>query len=98
VGLRDKLKRLERAVEEETIKLACGECGEEFTVAVGTDLALLVHEWALGAGAEPQQPTPPDVLLLTEHACRWEALEVKETGEPWPLSDVGGGAIGLTIR
>jgi hypothetical protein len=41
---------------------------------------------------------PPDVFVVAEHPCGWESLEVKATGKPWPLSDVGGGVIGLTIR
>ncbi len=98
MGIRDRIRNLERAVEGEVVALRCRGCGEGFTVAEDTDLELLAREWALGAGVDPHQPTPPEILSLTEHPCGWEALEVKATGKPWPLSDVGGGVIGLTVR
>jgi hypothetical protein len=97
-GLQGRLRNLEREVEEETVTLRCRECGEEMTVAEDTDVALLAWEWVQGSGAKSYQPTPPDVYLLTEHPCGWGSLEVKATGKPWPLSDVGGGMVGLTIR
>jgi hypothetical protein len=96
MGLRDKLKRLERAVEGETVALVCVECGEELTVAEDTDLALLAHEWVHGSDGESHQPTPPDVFVITGHRCGWESLEVKATGKTWPLMDIGGGMIGFT--
>jgi hypothetical protein len=96
VGLRDKLRRRERAAEGEMVTLLCRECGEELTVAEDTDLALLAYEWVQGSGGESYQPTPADVFVITGHRCGWESLEVKATGKPWPLMDIGGGMIGFT--
>ena len=103
MGLRGRLRRLEREAEAETETLCCRKCAEEMTVAEDTDIALIVWEWEQGVrdlGGEPEvyRPTPPDVFVVTEHPCGWESLEVKATGEPWPWKDVGGGMIGLTIR
>jgi hypothetical protein len=98
VRLRQRLERLEREAHVETVTLRCRECQGEMTVAEDTDLALLAYEWVQGSGGESYQPTPPDVFVLTEHPCGWGSLEVKATCKPWPLSDVGGGIIGLTIR
>jgi hypothetical protein len=103
MGLRGRLRRLEREAERETVTLRCRECGEEMTVAEDTDIQLICWEWEQGVrdrGGEPEvyRPRPPDVFVVVEHPCGWESLEVKGTGKPWPLSDVGGGVIGLTIR
>jgi hypothetical protein len=96
VGLRDRMRRLERAVENQTVTLVCRECGEELTVAEDTDLAYLAWEWAQVTGVRSYQPTPPDVFVIAEHACGDEALVEKATGKPWPLMYVGGGMVGLT--
>ena len=88
IGLRDKVKRLERAAEGEMVTLHCRECGEELRVAEVTDLALLAHAWVQGSGGESYQPTPPDVFVITGHRCGWESLVVKGTGKPWPLMDI----------
>jgi hypothetical protein len=96
VGLRDRMRRLERAVEGETVTLRCRECGEELTVAENTDLAYLAWEWVQESGAKSYQPTPPDVFVIAEHPHGLGSLEVKATGKPWPLMDMGGGMVGLT--
>jgi hypothetical protein len=96
VGLRDRLRRLEREAEGQVVRLRCWECGKELTVAEDADLALLAYEWVQQSGGESYQPTPPDVIVITGHRCGWESLEVKAAGNPWPLMDVGGGIVGLT--
>jgi hypothetical protein len=97
VGLRDKLRRLERAAEGEMVTLLCRECGEELTVAEDTDLAYLAFEWAQETGEQSYRPTPLDVFVVVEHEQHGEApLVVKATGKPWPLMDIGGGMIGFT--
>ena len=98
MGLWKRLERLEREAHGDTVTLRCRECGEEMTVTEDTDLALLAYEWVQGSGGESYQPTPPDVFVITRHPCGWGSLEVKATGKPWPLTDVGDGIIGLTIR
>lgn len=49
MGLKDKLKRLQRIAGEETT-LVCQRCGEELRVRDGIELDLLAHEWAEEAG------------------------------------------------
>jgi hypothetical protein len=71
VGLRERLERLEREAEGETVTLVCRGCGEEMTVAEDTDLALLAWEWVRGSGGESYQRTPPDVFVVTQHPCGW---------------------------
>ena len=46
MGLKDKLKRLQRAGGVQTTVLVCQECGEELTVLDGIELDLIGHEWA----------------------------------------------------
>lgn len=96
MGLRDRLRKLERQAEGDTVALRCRACAEEMRVAEDTDLELIAWEWAQQSGGDSHQPTPPDVLVIAGHPCGWRALEVKATGDPWPLMDVGGGLRGLT--
>jgi hypothetical protein len=99
VGLRDKLRRLERAAEGEMVTLLCRECGEELTVAEDTDLAYLAWEWAQETGEKSYQPTPPEVFVVVEHEQHGEApLVVKATGKPWPLWTSEGVGLGLRGR
>lgn len=85
MGLRDKLRRLERRSEGETVTLLCQECGEEFRVAEDTDVELLAWEWIEHTGEKSYQPTPKDVFVIVEHEHGASALVKKATGEPWPF-------------
>jgi len=96
MSLRDKLRRLERRSEGETVTLVCQECGEEFRVAEDTDLALVAWDWLEHTGAESYQPTPKDVFAIVDHAHGTSALVKKATGEPWPLTIRGAGIVGFT--
>jgi hypothetical protein len=98
MGLRDKLRRLERRSEGETVTLVCQECGEEFRVAEDTGPALVAFEWQEHTGAKSYQPTPKDVFVLRghKHAGSRAPLVKKATGEPWPLTTRGAGVVGLT--
>ena len=95
MGLKDKLKRLQRIAGEETTTLVCQECGEELRVRDGIELDLLAHEWAeeqrrRGRGHEVHGDTYPDVYLVNHHPCGWTALRYKYTGErlfPWEVID-----------
>ena len=87
MGLKDKLKRLQRIAGEETTTLVCQECGEELTVRDGIELDLIAHEWAeeqrrRGQGHELYGETHPDVFLFNNHSCDWTALRNKYTGKP----------------
>jgi hypothetical protein len=100
MGLRGKLRRLERLSEGETVTLVCQECGEEVRVAEDTGPALVAWDWLQETGAESYQPTPKDVFVIVGHRRSHEhgasALVKKATGEPWPLTIRGAGIVGLT--
>jgi hypothetical protein len=89
MGLKDKMRRLERAAERETATLVCQECGEEFRVRHGIELDLVAHAWAQGykeRGGEVYQETPADALALVNHEHSELSLINKRTGErlfPW---------------
>ena len=87
MGLKAKLKRLQRIASEETATFVCQECGEELTVRDGIELDLLAHDWAeeqrrRGRGPEVYGETHPDVYLVNDHPCGWTALRHMYTGEP----------------
>ena len=95
MGLKDKLKRLQRAAGVETTVLVCQDCGEELRVQDGIELDLLAHEWVeeqRRRGREPEVygEMHPDVFLINNHPCPWTALRNKYTGErlfPWGVID-----------
>jgi hypothetical protein len=85
MGLRDKLKRPERVAEEETVVLACEECGEQFVVRAGIELDLVAHSWAKeykNRGGKVYQETPPDALAVANHRHSDLLLVDKRIGEP----------------
>lgn len=88
MGIRERLRNLEREAEGEYDALVCRECGERFQVAVDTDLAYLAWEWAQEMGERSYQETPADVFLIAEHAHGdehpLETLVYEATGKPWP--------------
>jgi hypothetical protein len=96
MGLRGKLRRLERLSEGETVTLLCQKCGEEFRVAEDTGPALVAWDWLQQTGAESYQPTPKDVFVIVGHEHGASALVKKATGESWPLTIRGAGIVGLT--
>ena len=84
MGLRDRLRHLERAAEGEITTLVCQECGEEFRVREGIELELVAHAWAAGykeRGGVVYQETPPDVLAITNHRHGELSFVDKSTGE-----------------
>jgi hypothetical protein len=89
VGLRDKMRRLERAAEEETALVVCEECGEEFRVRQGVELELVAHSWTEGQKSRGEkvyreavyQETPPDALAIANHRHGELAFINKRTGE-----------------
>ena len=84
MGLRDKLKRLERATDVRTVELRCPECGAEFA-AKGEDplLDYLAHEWAKGYEGETYRETPADVVRIANHEHDPSLMINKATGKPW---------------
>jgi hypothetical protein len=89
LGIRERLRHLERAAEDETVLLRCLECGEELRVREGIELDLVAHEWVEEQerrGRKVYGEAPEDVHLINNHPCNWTALRHKHTGErlfPW---------------
>jgi hypothetical protein len=89
VGLRDKMRRLERASGGEVAVLVCLDCGEELRVRDGIELDPVAHSWAeeqKRRGHKVYGETQEDVHLINNHPCGWTALRHKYTGErlfPW---------------
>jgi hypothetical protein len=92
MGLKDKLRRLERAAEGEFMTLVCQECGEEFIAREGVELELVAHSWAeehKRRGGTVYQETPPDALAIANHPHGELSLVDKRTGER-PFASWGG--------
>jgi hypothetical protein len=68
MGLRDRLKRLERESSSERWALICPECGWEITVYGDVPLDLIVYQWHEMAGDEnPGKGYHPSLTKLVEH-------------------------------
>jgi hypothetical protein len=88
VGIKGRLKRLERGANSEMVKLVCPECGEEFKAAGDAALQFLVHEWR-----EDSIAGSPDILLrIAEHEHDPSLMINKATGKPW-LGDFFAGTL-----
>jgi hypothetical protein len=84
VGLRDRMRRLEKVADEEMMTLVCRECGEELRVRQGIELDLVADAWAQEQkkrGQKDYGEPPEDVHLINYHPCNWTALREKYTGE-----------------
>jgi hypothetical protein len=84
LGLRDKLRRLERAAEGEPTTLVCQECGEQFALRESIELDLVAHSWAeeyKRRGGKVYQETPPDALAIANHSHSELSLMNKSTGK-----------------
>ena len=82
MGLRDKLRRLERRSEAETVLARCEACGEEMRVREGILLDVAVLGWQMhqqGGGVPPS--TPADIRWAWGHGCDPLCLRDKSTGE-----------------
>jgi len=84
MGLRDRIKRLKRVVDEETVEVVCPECGAEFK-ATGDDpvLEFLCYEWQQVSGGESYRKTPADVLAIAAHEHDPSLMINKATSKPW---------------
>ncbi len=83
-ALRGRLQRLEAAMDEETMRVACPECGETWRIHEDTALDYLVWEWTEGTGERGHWRPSPDLerlLALDEHDPSVFVLEAD--GEPW---------------
>jgi hypothetical protein len=84
VGIRDRLRSLERQAEGEYTALLCRECGERFRVAADTDLEYLAWEWIQETRAKSYRDPHPDVFVVADHPHGVGMLVYEATGEPWP--------------
>jgi hypothetical protein len=84
MGIRDRLRRLERGAEDEITTLVCQECGQEFRVQAGIEFELVAYAWAEGMkerGHEGHYQQPPeDVLRINRHPHSELSLVDKRTG------------------
>jgi hypothetical protein len=83
MGLRDKLKRLERRSEGETLVARCEVCGEEMRIRGGILPDLAVLEWQMDQEGSEELPadTPADMRWVWNHECDPLCLRDKQTGE-----------------
>jgi hypothetical protein len=92
MGLRDKLKRLERNAQGGRWELRCPACGWEITCQGDVPLNLILLDW------EQSQPEPnltgyhPDLLRLASHEHDPEDFIDKRSG--LPLAEASGLALG----
>jgi hypothetical protein len=94
VGIRDRLRKLEEATEDETVLLRCLECGEQLRVADGLELDLVAFEWAeeqrrRGRGSEIHGETHPNVYFIVNHPHSELSLIDTSTGERWLQGLIG---------
>ena len=83
VGLRDRLKKPERATEGEKYELVCPECGEGFVAYCDAPLKYMAWECVQNSGGESYRETPADVIHMTEHEHDAATFINKATGEPF---------------
>ena len=83
MGLRERLRCLERAAEVDTMMVVCPECGEEFVVHPDTGLDYLVWIWREDYQGETYGETLPDVSRLVAHAHDASLFVLKEDGSAW---------------
>ncbi len=83
MGLRDKLRRLERRSEDGTLPARCEECGEEMRIRDGVLLDLAVLDWRMHREESEELPagTPADMRWVWDHGCDPIGLRDKRTGE-----------------
>ena len=90
MGLRRRVKRIQKAAGEHTTVLTCQDTGEKIRVPEDAGVRLVVAQWCEGTG---QDYSDSLVEWLTPYL---ERGLVDEDGREWPIGDVGGGIRGLT--
>src|SRR5687767_2309275 len=100
MGLRDRLKRLERETEGEKMDLRCPECGWEITVFGDPPLDLIVYRWQQGQPNSEQSHGPgfatthPSLVRLAEHEHPAKDFLEKRSGLPLYSREVSGMNLG----
>ncbi len=77
MGIRDRLKRLERATEGNFQTFVCPDCGETFKDAGDVALRVIVAGWQDEVGQEREPDTVVDSILT--HPCEGLADAVFES-------------------
>jgi hypothetical protein len=68
MGLRDRIRRLQRESGSDRWDLVCPECGWEVTLYGDVPIDLLVYDWEQGYTGETYGPPPHPLLVeLAEH-------------------------------
>jgi hypothetical protein len=83
MGLRDRLRRLERKADVVTVELSCPECDAEFKATGDPVLEYLAYEWSKGYDGESYRETPADVVRIANHEHDPSLMINKATGKPW---------------
>ena len=96
MGIRDRLRRPEKATEGETVVARCERCGEEMRIREGILLDVSCLEWQTHRDGTNELPadTDPDIRWVWEHPCDALLLRVKASGESvfghvWERGDAG---------
>ena len=83
MGLRGRLKKLERHTKGDKTVLVCPECGAEF-IAYGDPVPeYLAYEWQQNSNSETYRETPADVVAIANHEHDPSLMINKATGKPW---------------
>ena len=87
MGLRDRIRRLERGHEDARRTLICPECGEQFVV-YGREhydpaANFLLTLWKKGYQGGPYREPPEDIRRVAEHEHDASEFVDTATGDPW---------------
>jgi hypothetical protein len=98
MGLRDKLRRLEREAEGKSMTLVCPECGEEFVAYGDVALECIAYGWSKESGEKGYRETPEDIKQLFEHEHGLETFVEKTSGLPFMDRRVTGLDLGGVVH
>ena len=91
---RDRLRRMEEAAREETMRLVCPECGAEFVACGDVPMEFIVHQWTRETGETGHHETPESILRLYDHEHDPGAFLEKASGLPFLSRAVSGIDVG----
>jgi hypothetical protein len=98
MGLRDKLRCLERETEGKRMMLVCPECGEEFVAYGDVALECIAYGWSKESGEKGYRETPEDIKQLFEHEHGLETFVEKTSGLPFVDRRVTGLDLGGVVH
>jgi hypothetical protein len=83
MGLRDRLRHLERAAQGEMQDIRCRVCGEAYRVHTNASVEYLAHWWAHEYPGKNYRKTPQEVMRLVEHPHDASEFVDTASGDPW---------------